>query len=111
MFHLRGRWLLEVLDISLVALLLYRLFLRVKGTRAAQMFSSLLFILVVSLLAQYLQLNALNWIFNTLKTVWVVAFVVIFQPELRGALAQLGQAPVLADIFRTGRYGVRSGVV
>lgn len=111
MFHLHRHWLLDVLDIGLVAFLFYRLFLRVKGTRAAQMFGSLVFILLVSLLAQYLQLNALNWIFNTLKQVWVVAFVVIFQPELRGALAQLGQAPLLSDIFRMGRYGVLAQVV
>ena len=111
MFHFHQHWFLDILDILIVAFLFYRLFLRVKGTRAAQMFSSLVFILLVSLLAQYLQLNALNWIFSLLKQVWVVAFVVIFQPELRGALAQLGQAPLLADVFRTGRYGVLSEVV
>ncbi len=106
MFHLPERWLLDALDILLVSFLFYRLFLRVKGTRAAQMFASLIFILGVSLLARWLQLNALNWIFNTLRTVWVVAFVVIFQPELRGALAQLGQAPLLSRLFRTGRREV-----
>ncbi len=111
MFHLHRHWLLDVLDILLVSFLFYRLFLRVKGTRAAQMFGSLVFILLVSFLAQYLQLNALNWIFSTLKQVWVVAFVVIFQPELRGALAQLGQAPLLSDVFRMGRYGVLAQVV
>ncbi|HVP38831.1 MAG TPA: diadenylate cyclase CdaA [Candidatus Saccharimonadales bacterium] len=106
MFRLHQHWILDVLDVLLVAFLFYRLFLRVKGTRAAQMFASLIFILLVSLLAQYLQLNALNWIFNTLKTVWVVAFVVIFQPELRGALAQLGQVPLLSQLFRVGRRSV-----
>ena len=106
MFRLHQHWILDILDILLVAFLFYRLFLRVKGTRAAQMFASLIFILLVSLLAQYLQLNALNWIFSTLKTVWVVAFVVIFQPELRGALAQLGQVPVISQLFRVGRRGV-----
>jgi diadenylate cyclase len=111
MFRLHQHWFLDVLDILLVAFLFYRLFLRVKGTRAAQMFASLIFILLVSLLAQYLQLSALNWIFNTLKTVWVVAFVVIFQPELRGALAQLGQAPLLSDLFRVGQRGVLDEVV
>ncbi|MBI5836435.1 MAG: TIGR00159 family protein [Candidatus Eisenbacteria bacterium] len=106
MFHLHQHWFLDVLDILLVAFLFYRLFLRVKGTRAAQMFASLIFIVLVSMLAQYLQLSALNWIFNTLKTVWVVAFVVIFQPELRGALAQLGQVPILSQLFRVGQRGV-----
>jgi diadenylate cyclase len=49
---------------------------------------------------------ALNWIISSLKTVWVIAFVIIFQPELRRALASLGHRRILRRFFTVEETGV-----
>lgn len=85
-------WLRTVIDILIVALLFYRLFILVRGTRAIQMFIGLVVLVVLSAVAQWLQLAALNWLLDSLRTVWVIAFIIIFQPELRKALTQIGQS-------------------
>jgi len=82
---------LNVLDILVVAFLFYRLYILVRGTRAALMLNGFLVILIASLLAQWIGLTTLNWILSNLRTVWVIAFIVLFQHELRSALAQLGR--------------------
>jgi len=84
-------WLIDIIDILIVSLIFYRLFLFFQGTRAAQMFIGLLLIAATSLLAGILRLNALNWLADNLRTVWLIAFVILFQPEIRRGLAQLGR--------------------
>jgi diadenylate cyclase len=84
-------WWVDILDIVIVAFIFYKLFQLMRGTRAAQMFLGLIIIIAASFIAEWLHLDALNWIISSLKTVWVVAFVIVFQPELRRVLAQLGQ--------------------
>lgn len=86
---------LHILDILVVAFVFYRLYLLVRGTRAALMLNGFLVILVASLMAQWIGLSTLNWIISNLRTVWVIAFIVLFQHELRSALAQLGRNRVV----------------
>jgi diadenylate cyclase len=96
-----GGWWFDILDIAIVTFIFYRLFQLIRGTRAAQMFLGLIIIIAASFVAELLRFDALNWFISSLKTVWVVAFVIIFQPELRRMLAVLGQS-------RFVRYFVRS---
>jgi diadenylate cyclase len=93
-------WVLDVVDILIVAFVFYRLLLMVKGTRAFQMFIGLAVIFVLSVVSKALQLNALNWLFSGLQTVWIVAFVVLFQPELRRFLSQAGQSRLYRRLFK-----------
>lgn len=97
---LRGSYLLDVLDILIVAALFYRLYLIIRGTRATEMFVGLAILFGFSLVAQSLGLLLLNRIIVSLQTVWLIAFIIIFQPELRGALSYLGKT-------RYFRYFVR----
>lgn len=90
MSFIHFRWL-DLLDILIVAFVIYRLFLLMKGTRAVQMLFGLLIIILVAILAQWWQMGGVSWIASSLKTVWIVAFVIIFQPEIRVALTQLGR--------------------
>lgn len=83
--------IIDALDVIIVSYLLYRLFSLMSGTRAVHMFSGLIVLSLLSLIAQWLNMIALNWIVASLRTVWVIAFVIIFQPELRRALAMIGQ--------------------
>jgi diadenylate cyclase len=82
--------IIDVLDIAIVAYLLYRLIVFIKDTRVIQMFLGLGFLLLLSFVASTLGMIIVGRIIDTLKTVWVVAFIIIFQPELRSALTNLG---------------------
>jgi diadenylate cyclase len=104
-------WLLDVLDILLVAVLFYRLLVGVKGTRSAQMFVGLLVLVVVSGLARLLGLIAVDYIATNLRTVWLITFVILFQPELRHALAQFGRTRYFRSFLRVDEYGVLGEVV
>jgi diadenylate cyclase len=88
--------IVDILDILIVSYLLYRLFSLMRGTRAVHMFFGLIVLFILSVIAQWVNMIALDWIISSLRTVWVIAFVIIFQPELRRALAMMGQNPVLS---------------
>ena len=102
---------IDILDIIIVAFLFYRPFLLVKGTRAIQMFIGLFLLIILSFVVQWLNLNALNWILSSLKTVWVIAFVILFQPELRRALTQLGQNRIIGYFIKVEESGTVSEIV
>ena len=104
-------WLLDLLDILLVAVLFYRLLILVKGTRSAQMYVGLLLIVLVGILAREFDLIAVKWIVESLKTVWLIAFVILFQPELRHALAQFGRTRYFRSFLRGDSYGVLGELV
>ena len=104
-------WLLDLLDILLVAVLFYRLLILVKGTRSAQMYVGLLVIVVIGLLAREFDLIAIKWIVESLKTVWLIAFVILFQPELRHALALFGRTRYFRSFWRADHYGVLGEIV
>jgi len=109
LFHLNLA--IDVLDILIVAFLFFRLFLLIRGTRAAQMFIGLFLLIIVSFIARWLNMNALNWILSSLKTVWVIAFVILFQPELRRALSLLGQNRIIGYFIKVEESGTVSEIV
>jgi diadenylate cyclase len=107
----RFHFLLDALDVAIVTAIFYRVFLLVRGTRAAQMFFGLALLMITSIGAAILGLDALNWIVDNLKTVWVIAFVILFQPELRRALAGLGQNRLFRNFVRLDEHGPISEIV
>ncbi|HET7497884.1 MAG TPA: diadenylate cyclase CdaA [Candidatus Omnitrophota bacterium] len=106
MIDLKPQFLVDALDVLIVAFLFYRLFIMIKGTRASQMFVGLIIIVFASIVAQWFRLNALNWIIGSLKTVWVILFVILFQPELRALLTHIGQNRLVRALIRVEEYGV-----
>jgi len=92
--------LIDILDIAIISYILYKLYFFIRGSRAAQMFFGLVLILVVSIFVQFLGLSGLNWIFQNLRTIWLIAFVILFQPELRRILIYVGQMPLVRKIFK-----------
>ncbi len=92
--------LIDVLDIAIISYILYKLYFFIRGSRAAQMFIGLVLILLASVVVQLLGLSGLNWIFENLKTIWLIAFVILFQPELRRILIYIGQMPLIRKIFK-----------
>lgn len=88
----------DALDILLVAAVIYRVLLLFRGTRAIQMLAGLGVLLAVSLLARRFELHSLQWLLDNFWSFWAIALVVLFQPELRRALARMGQARLLREL-------------
>ena len=83
----------DALDIAIVSFLLYELLMLIRGTRAAQMALSGGFLLLLYFLSQWLQLETVNWVIRNLATYVVFAIIVLFQADIRRALAHFGRAP------------------
>ena len=84
------RWQ-EAVDIAIIAALLYWLFLILKGTRALQMLIGLGLLLAVSLISQWAGLTTVHWLVSNIWSQIVLVVVILLQPEIRRALAQIGQ--------------------
>jgi diadenylate cyclase len=91
------RWQ-DLVDITLMSIILYRLLLIIKGTRAAQMLIGLGVLLFASLLSSYFQLYTVDWLIQSFWAQIVIAIIIIFQPEIRRALAQMGETPFLETL-------------
>ncbi len=94
--------IIDVLDIMLVSFLFYQLYEFLKGSIASRMLLGLAVILIISIFGELLNMSALTWIMSNLKTVWVIAFVIIFQPELRRLLVYLGQSRLVRTFVKVG---------
>ena len=87
--------IIDVLDILLVTYIFYKLYMIMQKTRAVQMIIGLILIFIVSFFAQAFRMQEMTWIFGKLSTVWLVAFVILFQPELRRVLTMMGQSRLI----------------
>ncbi|MBR5317977.1 MAG: diadenylate cyclase CdaA [Peptococcaceae bacterium] len=86
---------INILDIAIVAILIYRLITMVKGTRAVQLIKGILLLLLLSVISRVLQLTTVNWILTQVQTLLLVAIPIVFQPELRRALEQIGNSSLI----------------
>ena len=86
---------LDVIDILIVSFIVYKLYVLLRGTIAAQIFLGLIIILLISFAAQAIQFKALSWLLNLVTDIWVIAFVILFQPEIRRLLVLLARNPVM----------------
>ena len=84
------KWVMLIIDLAIVIFLAYKLLQIVKGTRAWQLVKGIVLLIIVTALSGVLQLNILNFILTSFMTYGALILIVIFQPELRRALEQLG---------------------
>lgn len=84
------RWQ-DLLDIVLISIILYRLLLMIKGTKAAHMLVGLGVLLIASIFSRRFGFYTLDWLIQSFWTQIVIAIIVLFQPEIRRALAQMGE--------------------
>ena len=87
----------DVLEILLVAIILYKLYAMLEGTRAITLVKGILVLFTANFFCNVLQLNLLSWIFEKIMTWMFVLLPIIFQPELRRTLERLGQGKFLFD--------------
>jgi len=84
----------DIVDIVIVAFIVYKLYTLLRGTIAAQVFIGLMIILMISFVAQAINLKALSWLLRLLTDIWVIAFVILFQPEIRRLLVMIARNPM-----------------
>lgn len=82
----------DIIDILIVAIAIYTIIKSFRKTRAAQLIKGIGVILVVTYLADWLQLNMISFVLGNVLQIGFVALVVIFQPELRRALEHVGRS-------------------
>lgn len=90
----------DVIDIAIVSFIFYKLYTILRGTVASQIFIGLLIILFFSFIAQVIHLRAVSWLLKLITDVWVIAFVILFQPEIRRLLVILARNPFIKSFFR-----------
>ena len=100
----------DVVEILIIAFLLYHIIVWVQNTRAFALVKGLLFIGVFIILAWLFNMTTILWIVQNVASIAVIALIVILQPELRSAMEELGQKKVLSMLFRdnSGRGGLFS---
>ena len=94
--------LIDLIDIILVTWVFYKVYQYFKDTRAGQMLIGLVILLISSFIFNSFGLSAMSWLVNQFQTVWVVAFVILFPPEIRRLLIYIGQTRFFQRIFRMG---------
>ncbi|MEE3399153.1 MAG: diadenylate cyclase CdaA [Eubacterium sp.] len=91
----------DVLDILIIAYILYHLFLWIKTSRAMTLLRGILVVAVFLAFASIAKLNTILWIAKNLINVILLALVILFQPELRRALDELGRKNFFSKFFRS----------
>jgi len=95
-----NNYIVNVLDILVVSLIFYYILALIKGTRAVLVLKGLLILFIATMIAPILHFQAVGWILDKFWVAGVIAIVIVFQPELRTALANLGQTSFARVSFK-----------
>lgn len=101
----------DALDILLVAYVLYRLLLLIRGTRAVRVAIGLVLVSAIYAGARVMELRTVDWLLSNVFTYIVFAVIVLFQAELRRALASIGRNPFLRGLAKPANTGPLEDVV
>ncbi|WP_010277210.1 diadenylate cyclase CdaA [Paenibacillus senegalensis] len=89
----------DIIDIIIVSYVIYKLILLLRGTRAIQLLKGIIVVVIAWVLSLWFELNTLQWMMNQMFTWGVVGVIIIFQPELRRALEQIGRGRLFGRTF------------
>ena len=89
----------DAIEILVIAFLIYKLLQWFKDSRAVTLLKGIIVIILFVIFAEVFEMNAILWIVNKLFTIAATVIVVVFQPELRRALEQIGKKNYLSEIF------------
>lgn len=94
--------IIDVIQIIVIAFFVYQFMIWIKYTRAYTLLKGIVLVLLFIFLAYIFKMNTILWIFSNLASTLIVGVVVIFQPELRKVLEQLGQKKIMSAIIPFG---------
>src|SRR5574338_329020 len=101
----------DVIDIVIVSFIFYKLYTILRGTIASQIFIGLLIIILVSFISQLLNFRAVSWLLRLITDIWVIAFVILFQPEIRRLLVLLARNPFFKVFAKAESHEVSDIIV
>jgi diadenylate cyclase len=93
--------LLDLVDIIVVSVAFYWLYKALKNTIAVQILFGLVILIGLSFITEAVNLKSINWILRTISDIWLIAFIVLFQPELRRMLLMITQGPIFKFFGRS----------
>jgi len=93
-------YITDIIDIAIVSYIIYQLLILLKGTRAVQLLKGISILVFIWLVSNFLHFTTLRWLIENLFSVGVIAVIIIFQPELRRALEQLGRGGFLLKNYQ-----------
>lgn len=93
----------DIIEVLIISFLFYHFLLWIKSTRAWNLFKGILVILFFVLVAAFFQMNTILWLAENTLSVGLIALVIIFQPELRKALENLGGKNFMGSFFSLGK--------
>jgi diadenylate cyclase len=102
---------MDVVDILVVALIIYKILMLIRSTSAARVARGILLVLVVTGLTDIFHMYALHWILNKILELGVVALVIVFQPELRRALEKVGGRTFLSIVDPTSNRSAQETAI
>ncbi|MGM9986159.1 MAG: diadenylate cyclase CdaA [Bacillaceae bacterium] len=85
------RYIINIIDICLVWFVIYKLLMLIKGTKAIQLIKGISVIVVIYVVSKFLGFQTLEWLMNQALTYGFLAIIIIFQPEFRRTLEQIGR--------------------
>jgi diadenylate cyclase len=91
----------NIIEILIIAFVIYKILMWIRGTQAEQVAKGIIIVLVLIPLSSWLGLTTLNYLLNNIITWAVIVVAVVFQPELRSALEQLGNNRLFERMFRS----------
>ena len=91
--------IIDIIQIALIAFFVYQFMVWIKYTHAYTLLKGILVVLLFILIAYIFRMNTILWIFSNLASTLIVGVIVIFQPELRKVLEQLGQKRIMASLI------------
>ena len=106
-FFLPKITVIDILEIILLSVAIYYVMLWFKRTRAWTLFKGIIILVVVYALAYVFKMNTILWIFRNAISVGIIAIIILFQPELRRALEELGRKNFFSDLIVTDKMGDR----
>lgn len=89
----------DIIEMLIIAFCIYQIIMWVKNTRAWMLVKGIIILLVFSMIAIFLQMEVILWIFKNAISVGIFAILIVFQPELRSALEQLGRKKIFSSMF------------
>lgn len=98
------KWYLVIIEVVILWIIIYQTYRYFRATRGARIFTSLVITyLLMTIVSDQLSLKVIGWLLRYISVILAVALVIIFQPELRRALAELGSHPIFSPLSEQSR--------
>ena len=103
--------IINLLDIILVAVIIYETIILIKGTRTVQMLLGILLVVLLYLIAQYLGMPTITWLLDGFIKYFVLILIILFQNDIRRALTEVGRNPFFTGVSRSEEKQVIDEIV